>query len=100
MSVQIAEDSLYSLFKLHKITIIIFCKKRFLTVECLKVHLKHHKAQIKSLQDESEKARVKMLIENLNRFSNILLLHNIYLKEQLHIKEKQIAFLQLLFKRK
>ena len=53
MSVQIAEDSLYSLFKLHKITIIIFCKKRFLTVECLKVHLKHHKAQIKSLQEES-----------------------------------------------
>ena len=80
--------------------ICIFCKKRFITVECLKDHLRHHKAEIKSLQDESEKARVKMLIENLNRFSNILLLHNIYLKEQLHIKEKQIAFLQLLFKRK
>ena len=80
--------------------ICIFCMKRFLTVECLKVHLRHHKAQMKYLQDESEKARVKMQIENLIRFSNILLLNNIYLKEQIHIKEKQIALLQLLFKSK
>ena len=76
----------------------IFCKKRFITVECLKFHLRHHSDQIKILQHESEKVRIKLQTETMITFSNILLMNNLYLKQQLLMKDRLICILELLLK--